>query len=145
MATKILTDAQMLTLAQNVRANDLLLAGRDREDAPEGAGGWRYLLADAMGVARTKANHTTVPTSEVNRLREIDKAARKAASAKAPAKAKPAQVVEIAPPTPADIPEEAMALARMIITGGGGKATPTKVRDVARGIVAMNAAADATL
>ena len=105
---KILTDAQMLTLAQHVRANDLLLAGRDREDAPEGAGGWRYLLADEMGVPRTKADHTTVPTAEVNRLREIDKDARKAASAKAPAKAKPAkakpaqakaaQTVEIAVP-----------------------------------------------
>lgn len=124
MATKILTDAQMLTLAQNVRANDLLLAGRDREDAPEGAGGWRYLLADAMGVARTKANHATVPTSEVNRLREIDKAARKAASAKAPAKAKPAKAkpakaattVEIAPAsTPTDKEELALTIARAIL------------------------------
>ena len=125
MATKILTDAQMLTLAQNVRANDLLLAGRDREDAPPLAGGWRYLLADAMGVARTKANHATVPTSEVNRLREIDKAARKAASAKAPAKAKAArkpakakaeQVVEIAPPASVETRVDAMEvmLARIV-------------------------------
>jgi len=121
MATKILTDAQMLTLAQNVRASDLLLAGRLREDAPAGAGGWRYLLADAMDVARTKANHTTVPTSEVNRLREIDKAARKAASAKAPAKAKPAkakaeQVVEIAPPASVETRVDAMEvmLARIV-------------------------------
>jgi len=126
MATKILTDAEMLTLAQHVRANDLLLAGRLREDAPPLAGGWRYLLADAMGVARTKANHATVPTAEVNRLREIDLAARKAASAKAkpakakaarkPAKAKAEQVVEIAPPASVETRVDAMEvmLARIV-------------------------------
>jgi hypothetical protein len=119
---KTLTDKQMLTLAQNVRANDLLLAGRDASDAPEGAGGWRYLLADAMGVPREQVTHVTVPTSEVNRLREIDKASRKDASAKAkadaPAPAKPkrarktpakaTQTVEIATPTSVEARVDAM-------------------------------------
>jgi hypothetical protein len=118
---KTLTDKQMLTLAQNVRANDLLLAGRDPEDAPAGAGGWRYLLADAMGVPREQVTHVNVPTSEVNRLREIDKASRKDASAKAkadaPAPAKPkrarktpakAQTVEIATPTSVEARVDAM-------------------------------------
>lgn len=122
---KTLTDKQMLALAQRVRANDLLLAGRDPEDAPAGAGGWRYLLADAMGVAREDVTHVTVPTSEVNRLREIDKAARKDASAKAkadaPAPAKPkrarktpakAQTVEI--PAPMSVDEMQAMLARII-------------------------------
>lgn len=124
---KTLTDAQMLTLAQHVRANDLLLAGRDPEDAPEGAGGWRYLLADAMGVAREDVTHVTVPTKEVNRLREIDKAARTSAKTpapekkaatrkrtttrKAPAKA---QTVEIAPPANVTLEQIEAIVARMI-------------------------------
>ncbi|NDI16919.1 MAG: hypothetical protein EBY83_02970 [Verrucomicrobia bacterium] len=66
--------------------------------------------------ARTKANHATVPTSEVNRLREIDLAARKAASAKAPTKAKAEQVVEIAPPASVETRVDAMEvmLARIV-------------------------------
>lgn len=127
--TKTLTDAEMLALAKHVRENDLLLAGRDPSDAPEGAGGWRYLLADAMGVAREDVSHVTVPTDEVKRLREIDRTARVGAKpAKAPAKrstrrrttrkAAPAKAQSVEVFSPADV--EAM-VARAVAAALAGK------------------------
>jgi len=149
MATPI-TPAALTALAVKALAEDTVRYGRDPLAYPDTKGA-PYIIAEAFGITSQEAREhkkafmaawrSAGGTAQVKRLTEQAKPAAPAGEVAAPA----AQVVEIATPTPADIPEEAMALARAIIVGGGGKPTLPKVRDVARGIVAMNAAADATL
>lgn len=77
----------------HVRDNDLLLKARPLDEAPEGAGSWRYLIADLLGVRDEdgKIPNGAVTPAMVATVKAADAAAREAAKdAKAAAPAKPA-------------------------------------------------------
>lgn len=84
--------SEIAKFVKHVRANDLLLRGRDMADAPEGAGSWRYLVAAWLEVEPrevTAAMVATVKDADA-KAREAAKAAKaKAPKATAPAAAKP--------------------------------------------------------
>jgi hypothetical protein len=83
---------EVTKFVKHVRANDLLLRGRDMDEAPEGAGSWRYLIAAWLEVAPkdvTAAIVATVKDSDT-KARDAAKAAKAKATKAAPAKAAPA-------------------------------------------------------
>ena len=91
---------EVTKFVKHVRANDLLLRGRDMDEAPEGAGSWRYLVAAWLEVAPkdvTAAMVATVKDADT-KARDAAKAAKAKAAKAAPAKAAPAKA---APATPA--------------------------------------------
>lgn len=85
----------------HVRENDLLLRGRDMAEAPEGAGSWKYLLADALAV---EPKAVTAPM--VAAVKMADTLARnvgkpKPATKRRTTRAKAATVAKAAAPAPA--------------------------------------------
>ena len=87
---------EVVKFVKHVRANDLLLRGRDLDQAPEGAGSWRYLVAAWLEVKPgevTAAMVATVKDADA-KAREAAKAARAKA---APAKAAPAKAAPVTP------------------------------------------------
>lgn len=84
--------SEVTKFVKHVRANDLLLRGRDLADAPEGAGSWRYLIAAWIEVEPREVTAAMVATVKDadTKAREAAKAAKaKAPKATAPAAAKP--------------------------------------------------------
>jgi len=75
--------SEITKFVKHVRANDLLLKGRDLGEAPEGAGSWRYLVAAWLEVEPREVTAAMVAT-----VKESDAKAREAAKA---AKAKAAK------------------------------------------------------
>lgn len=87
--------SEITKFVKHVRANDLLLRGRDLDEAPEGAGSWRYLIAAWLEVKPGEVTAAMVAT-----VKDADAKAREAAKA-AKAKAAPAKSAKAAPVTPA--------------------------------------------
>ena len=83
--------SEVTKFVKHVRANDLLLRGRDMADAPEGAGSWRYLVAAWLEVEPREVTAAMVAT-----VKDADAKAREAAKA-AKAKAAPAKAAKAAP------------------------------------------------
>lgn len=81
---------EVTKFVKHVRANDLLLRGRDLDEAPEGAGSWRYLIAAWMEVKPGEVTAAMVAT-----VKDADAKAREAAKA-AKAKAKKANPATVA-------------------------------------------------
>ena len=93
--------SEVTKFVKHVRANDLLLRGRDLGEAPEGAGSWRYLIAAWLEVEPrevTAAMVTTVKDADA-KAREAAKAAKakapKATAAKAPEAMTPAAFAKV--------------------------------------------------
>lgn len=87
--------SEITKFVKHVRANDLLLRGRDLGEAPEGAGSWRYLIAAWLEVEPrevTAAMVTSVKDADA-KAREAAKAA-KAKAAKAPKATSPKAFAE---------------------------------------------------
>lgn len=87
--------SEITKFVKHVRANDLLLRRRPLDEAPEGAGSWRYLIAAWLEVAPREVTGAMVAT-----VKDADLKAREAANA-AKAKAAPAKAAKAAPVTPA--------------------------------------------
>jgi len=118
----------------HVRENDLLLKARPLHEAPEGAGSWRYLIADLLGVRDEdgKIPNGAVTPAMVATVKAADAAAREAAkdakaaapakkapAKKAPAKKAPATVAKAAAPAPdalADVMAKIDALTEVVGT-----------------------------
>lgn len=98
---------EMTAFVKYVRDNDLLLRGRDLDQAPEGAGSWRYLIAAWMGVEPREVTAQMVAEVKASdtKAREAAKAAKaKASPAKAAKAAKaPAAVAKAAAPAADDL------------------------------------------
>lgn len=89
--TNIPTGKALTDFVKHVREADLLLRGRDMDDAPEGAGSWRYLIAGWLEIepkAVTPAMVATVKDADA-KARQVGKPKAKAPAKgrKAPAKA----------------------------------------------------------
>ena len=82
---------EVTKFVKHVRANDLLLRRRPLDEAPEGAGSWRYLIAAWMEVKPGEVTSAMVAT-----VKAADLKAREAASA-AKAKAAPAKAAPVTP------------------------------------------------
>lgn len=96
--------SEITKFVKHVRANDLLLRGRDLDEAPEGAGSWRYLIAAWLEVKPgevTAAMVATVKDADA-KARDAAKATRAKGEKAAPAKA-PAAVAKAAAPAPDDL------------------------------------------
>lgn len=96
--------SEITKFVKHVRANDLLLRGRDLDEAPEGAGSWRYLIAAWLEVKPgevTAAMVATVKDADA-KARDAAKATKAKGEKAAPAKA-PAAVAKAAAPAPDDL------------------------------------------
>lgn len=154
---KAITPKALDALAQKALAEDTVRYGRDADAYPH-TKGTPYIIAEAFGITPREAREHSKAfmaawraaggTAQVKRLTAQANGTWTGEEEAAPAPAK-AQTVQI-DPTPtvaienADVPEYAMELARAIVSAGGGRKTEKQVAMVARGIIAMNAAVDAT-
>lgn len=155
--SKAITAKALTALAHKALAEDTVRYGRDADAYPH-TKGTAYIIAEAFGITPREAReqgHTKAfmaawreagGTAQVKRLTaQANGTWTGEEEEAAPAPAKDAQTVEIAAPAQdAEIPEQTLMLARAIVQAGGGRKTAKQVEMVARGILAMNAAADAT-